>query len=373
MARHWIFIFLLGILVSGQMSCSTNTPDTLSFEVHAPKVYVDIQQEIQPKSGAQKTTCSIPPPYQGDLVFRSRYEGSDSARDQINVQAEQDYSQKTNRFTDLQRFLASETDAIIKSGQDNGRIDCILRTLIRWQETGDLLQPTENHTGKAIRKWTLAAISANLLKINHFAEEYDAPTFAVVKIWVGALADQVVRDYSDLPLKKINNHAYWAAWAVMTSAALLDRKDLFSWSKQMFSTAMSQVNDQGFLPNELRRKSRACLYHNYALTPLVGIAAFLQANDQDPFLPGKGALQRLAGVVLEGINDQELFAGVTGVQQVPYNLHFHGRLSWLAIYSTLDYSFSQKMRAKFVRTIAESMPLKSSRMGGDLGFLYLGR
>ena len=373
MDNHWLFALLPAILIAGQMSCSTNTPDISSLDVHAPKVYVEMQQEIQPKSEAQKTTCSMPLPYRGDLVFRSRYEGSDSARDQINVQAEQDYSQKTKRFTELQRFLANETDAIIKSGQDNGRIDCILRTLIRWQETGDLLQPTKNHTGKAIRKWTLAAISANLLKINHLAEKYDASTFAVVKIWVGALADQVVRDYSDLPLKKINNHAYWAAWAVMTSAALLDRKDLFSWSKQMFSTAMSQVNNRGFLPNELRRKSRALLYHNYALTPLVGIAAFLQANDQDPFLPGKGGLQRLAGVVLEGINNQELFAKVTGVPQVPYDLYLHGRLSWLAIYFTLDHSFSKKMRAKIARIREKSMPLKSSRMGGDLGFLYLGR
>ncbi len=373
MDHHWLFTLLPAILLAGQISCSPSMPDTSFVGVRAPKVYADIQQKIQPTAGAKMAHCSMPAPYQGKLVFRSRYEGSNSARDQINVRAEQDYTEKTKPFIDLQQFLASETDAIIKSGQDNGRIDCILRTLISWKKTGDLLQPTKNHTGKAIRKWTLAAISANLLKINHLAEEYNASKFAVVKIWVGALADQVVRDYSDLPLKKINNHAYWAAWAVMTSAALLDRKDLFSWSKQMFSTAMNQVNDRGFLPNELRRKSRALLYHNYALTPLVGIAAFLQANDQDPFLPGKGGLQRLTGVVLEGINNQELFAKVTGVPQVPYDLYLHGRLSWLAIYFTLDHSFSKKMRAKLARIREKSMPLKSSRMGGDLGFLYLGR
>ncbi len=373
MTRYWMSVLLFGILLIGPMFCLEGISGTLSFNVRAPKVYMDIQQNIQPLgAGAKTEACTMPQPYRGNLIFRSRYEGSDSARDRINLQAERDYTEKTRPFTELQQFLARETDAVIKSGRDKGRIECILKTLVKWKDASTLLQVTENHNGKATRKWTLAAISANLLKINLLAEKYDAQTFAAVKIWVAKLADQVVRDYSNLPLKKINNHSYWAAWAVMTSAALLHRKDLFLWSEQMFSTAMSQVDDQGFLPNELRRKSRAYLYHNYALTPLVGIAAFLQANGQDPFLPGQGGLRRLAGVVLECIDNQKRFAEVTGVPQVPYDLHVHGRLSWLALYLSLDHCCSQQDREELLQICIESLPLKSSRMGGDLGFLYLG-
>jgi len=370
------FLSLLSIiLLFGQSSCSTPPAPHVSVDVHAPAVYVNAQHKIQalPPVAEKERICPGPAPYRGVMIFRSRYEGSGHARDQINAEAENAYMASTRSFTELQHFMANETDAIIKRGMDKRRMECILNTLISWKKNSSLLRPTKNHTGRAVRKWTLAAISANLLKINLLAEAYDKRKFAAIKEWIADLAAQVVHDYSDLPLKKINNHSYWAAWSVMTSAALLNRNDLFSWSARIYATAMEQINEEGFLANELRRNSRALLYHNYALTPLTGMAAFLQANNSDPFLANNGALQRLVNVVLAGVDDPNFFRKATGVAQVPYNLHIKGRLSWLAIYLSLDNPLiSHRQKQHMMRICLDSLPLRASRLGGDVGFLYLG-
>lgn len=367
------FLSIMLCTVLFLVSCSKLASGRSQNTVLSPLVYGKVQKNLHLLPVKAKGVCQSPTPYKGDLVFRSRYEGSGQARDQLNVAAEQAYLDKNKPLIELQRFLAKETDAIIKGKADQESLDCVLQTLLMWAKESDLLQQTNNHTGKAARKWTLAAISSNLLKIDHMAEQYDAKSFSLIKVWVARLAEQVVADYSDISLKKTNNHSYWAAWAVMTSAALLDREDLFVWSKQMYSTAMGQVNNKGFLPNELRRKTRAGLYHNYALTPLMGIAAFLKANNVDPFQFNNNALLRLSDVVIESIDNLNIIEREAGAKQVPYNLKSKGRLSWLAIYRTLGDFSSRENSLRIEKLCYDLVPLKSSRMGGDVGFIYLGR
>jgi poly(beta-D-mannuronate) lyase len=342
-------------------------------KLRIPSVYTEIQQQVKQVAPQEKmATCDIPVPYHGTMVFRSRYEGSDSARDQINPKAEKEYTAKTRPFTELQSFMARETDEIIKHGIDRRRMDCIFNALISWKTDSDILLPTRNHTGKAVRKWTLATISANLLKINRLAEQYDRDKFNIIKNWIRKLGEQVIRDYSGITQEKSNNHIYWAAWSVMVSAVLLNREEMFAWAAKIYSMAMNQIDEHGFLPNELRRKSRARLYHNYALAPLVGIAAFLKANNYDPLSTNKGALKRLVNRVVATIDNPQIFTLATGVRQAPYNMHIKGRLSWLAIYLDLDDSLSPEKYRELTGICLESLPLKSRRLGGDIGFLYLG-
>ena len=352
-------------------SCSFAQKNTLHSTVHIPVAYLKIQKNCKLlPAEAKDATCQGPAPYRGNMIFRSRYEGSGHARDKLNIQAEQAYISTTKQFTQLQKFLASQTDAVIKEDPSQNRVNCILQTLETWANKSDILRHTDNHTGKAVRKWTLAAIASNLLKIDQIADQYDPKRFSKIKTWVGQIADQVVSDWSNLPLKKINNHSYWAAWAVMTSAALLDRKDLFTWSKNVFSTAMDQVDEKGFLPNELRRRSRARLYHNYALTPLVGIAVFLQANNVDPFQLNNGALERLSVVVIKSMDNPIFFEKVTGVPQVPIDLTAKGRLSWIAMCSTLHHSSSTPLFKNILQLENRPLSFKSSRLGGDVRFIF---
>lgn len=360
---------ILGILVV-LTSCTPVDRSITRKKVLPPPQYSTYQHIPLIRGSAEMKTCKGPKPYKGGLIFRSRYEGSGHARDRVNPKAEQAYIHATVQCTQFEKFLATQTDAIIKGKTGGKTLECILTTLLSWAENSDLLGQTKNHTGKAVRKWTLAAISSNLLKIDAVASSYDANRYRRIKEWIAQLADQVVLDYSGLPPQKTNNHSYWAAWAVMSSAALLDRQDLFRWSQQIFIQAMNQIDDKGFLPNELRRRSRARLYHNYALTPLVGIAAFLQANDVNPFTFNNKGLARLATTVLRSLDDPDYFTQAAGAVQDEYDLKIKGRLSWLAIFSTLQHDALQTSLPELSLACEKFLPLKSHRLGGDMGFIY---
>ncbi|MFH7445272.1 alginate lyase family protein, partial [Pseudomonas syringae pv. tagetis] len=77
------------------------------------------------------------------------------------------------------------------------------------------------------------------------------------------LADQVVRDCSNLAMEKINNHSYWAALSVMATAVATIRQDLFDWAVMEFKVAANQVDKDGFVPNDMKRRQRALSCHNY--------------------------------------------------------------------------------------------------------------
>ncbi|MGC3690109.1 alginate lyase family protein, partial [Pseudomonas aeruginosa] len=58
-----------------------------------------------------------------------------------------------------------------------------------------------------------------------------------IEDWFARLGTQEVRDWSGLPLKKINNHSYWAAWSVKSTAVVTNRRDLFDWAVSEFKVA----------------------------------------------------------------------------------------------------------------------------------------
>ena len=172
-------------------------------------------------------------------------------------------------------------------------------------------------------------------------------------------------DWRDLPLKRVNNHSYWAAWAIMATAVVTDRRDLFDQSLAMYRTAASQVDSEGFLPNELRRKQRAFSYHNYAIQPLVMIALFAHSNGVEVTAENDKALQRLGDRILSGFDNQQPFTRKAGIEQDIAFTHEDSSVAWSEGWCALgscDTALHQRLAAL--------RPLHSTRLGGDLSWLF---
>jgi len=61
----------------------------------------------KPLPHTRKGLCvALPDPYTGRLIFRSKYDGSDSARATLNPAAEQTYRAQTKAITDFERGLS---------------------------------------------------------------------------------------------------------------------------------------------------------------------------------------------------------------------------------------------------------------------------
>lgn len=321
--------------------------------------YAPVQVTDKKAQACQAT----PKPYTDKLVFRSKYEGSGKARATLNTDSEKAFRDKTAAITEMERGISQQVMHYMRDGQPE-LLDCTVQWLSEWAEADALLSSDYNHTGKSVRKWALGSLSSAYLRLK-FSESQPLAAYPqqtkLIEAWFTKMAENTVHDWSDLPLKKINNHSYWSAWSVMSTAIATDRRDLFDWAVAQFRVGANQVDADGYLPNELKRSQRALAYHNYSLPPLMMIAAFAQANGVDLRKENQGALQRLAERVLDGVNDPDDFASKTGEKQDMEDLKKDNKYSWLAPYCTLYACSADTEELK-----EEMGPFKTFRLGGDV-------
>ncbi|MBD9675822.1 mannuronate-specific alginate lyase [Pseudomonas sp. PDM18] len=354
-ARIGLSIAVLGALFGGESA-------TYAADLMPPPGYFSAVGDKGSKKDADSCPTA-PTPYTGSLQFTSKYKGSDSARSTLNVDAEKEFRSQIKDITDMERGATKLITQYMRSG-NKGDLDCAMNWLDSWARAGALESSDYNHTGKSMRKWALGSLSSSYMRLK-FSSSRPLAAYGEqskeIENWFSTLGSQVVRDWSDLPLKKINNHSYWAAWSVMSTAVVTNRRDLFDWSVQEFKVAANQVDADGYLPNELKRRQRALSYHNYSLPPLTMIAAFAQVNGVDLRQENNGALQRLANRVMQGVDDQDAFDQKTGNDQDMGDLKENSKFAWLEPYCAL-YSCAPKTQD----WKKKMEPFNSFRLGGEV-------
>lgn len=318
--------------------------------------------------GKDGRECQAPPaPHTGALEFSSKYEGSDKARDDLNPKAYEQYKRETSAITTLEKDVSKQVASYLDSG-DEQTLRCAIGWLDGWASSGALLSTTTDHTGKSVRKWALASMASAWLRLK-FSTSVPLKNFPKettrIENWFEELAQLVVKDWSNQPLKKINNHEYWAAWAVMAAAVVLDDSSLFKWSVKQYRIAASQVDQDGYLPNELKRDTRALAYHNYSLGPLAMIAAFAKANGTELTGENDQALTRLAMRVVQGLDRPEIFKARTGHAQVLTDLKDESKFAWLE-----PYCWMLSCEGALAERMNEFRPMRTYRLGGDVTRLF---
>ena len=306
-----------------------------------------------------------PPPYTGMLDFPSKYQGSGKARDTVNENANAKYKALTKPITDMEKGVVRSVDKYMSTGNP-AALKCAMDAYVAWAGAGALLGPAANHTGRSLRKWSLASLSSAYLRLqfssSHPLAAYSQQT-SKIEHWLGTVADRVVTEWPENdPINKINNHYYWAAWGVMSTSVVTNRRDLFEWSVKMYHIFANQVDTEGYLPNELARESRALGYNNYAITPIAMMAAFGKANGVDLASEGNSALKRAAERTLQGIADPRIFEMKAGFRQVLEGFdEQNSKLAWLEPYCwTVGCSGTEADKAASLR------PMKNTRLGGNL-------
>lgn len=330
--------------------------------INAPEGYF---QPVSIGAMTSKTCDSPPPPFTGDLIFPSKYEGSDKARSTLNHESTKRYTELTADINKLETTVIRMADDYLSGRSDITQRNCLLSWLRTWAEQDALLSTNTNQTGVAVRKWTLAALSSAYLKVKAASDTPDTEPVQTIEKWLAALAEQVIRDYNDKSFEKMNNHDYWAGWSVMVTSAALNRQDLFDWANSRLQLGLAQVDEDGFLPNELKRKTRALSYHNFSLQPLVMLAVFSEANDAPLTIQQRAALNRLMSQVVVGIKNPSVFQQKATSEQDLKGLDTNYTLAWMEPYASY---FGQE--ALFTPYFETLRPMKSTRLGGNLTRIF---
>lgn len=195
---------------------------------------------------------------------------------------------------------------------------CAVNWLAHWAAANAMLGSMSSGQAFYEREWMLAELALGYAKVKVAASPQQAK---IIDAWLTRLAAEVVK-HVDAKKGKRNNHYYWAGLAVAATGRVTGDEEATRWSRKVFDDAMAQIEDDGSLPNEMDRASRATNYHLFAAEPLVMLAAILSADSPK--------LAKLVTFCLAIINDQGIIARRTGFAQEPVNPSGY---DWLAVYA----------------------------------------
>lgn len=323
--------------------------------------------QIPEASSSGSYDCEIVEPHRRSMNFTSKYQGSDNARNELNKEAYQAYQEASATIRRFEkRVIATANDYQVDGDGPEARA-CLIDNLNTWAEADALLPDDINHVGQAVRKWALAAAANAYLRVKSSAPEnaVDAAKAARIESWFERVADGVRDYYTDREPRKINNHDYWAAWAVMASAVATDDYGDWQWSLGKFEQAMGQIASDGYLPKELSREDRALEYHNYAMQPLTLIAVFAEVNQAPVYGEYQETFERLAKNVVDGLDDSSAIERITGHTQKTEGLNTAWGLAWMR-----PWAQTWGPLPGMDSFLAEHAPVKNTRLGGDIEFLY---
>jgi poly(beta-D-mannuronate) lyase len=277
-------------------------------------------------------------------------------QNELAVKPVDDYLRNFSRMTDL--YAQSGAPAVAA---------CALDWLHVWAQGEAMLGTMSSSQAEYHRKWTLAGVALNYLKIRDDATLDPARRHAV-DAWLRKLA-HAVRPFFDDPRRTRNNHLYWVGLAVGASGVAIDDQALFDWGVGVYREGVRQITSEGTLPLELVRRSRAAHYHNFALAPLVMIAELGAANGLDLYAEAGGALHRLAELTVNGMVDPAYFESAARAKQgTPPR---GGELAWIEPY--MSRFPNARLPVKWKEEIMRVRPVTYARLGGNLTALYTRR
>lgn len=355
---------LLTAAVSTVFGVSTVTAgQCLDGELRAPAGYYQIP--VQGDGGDYD--CERVEPHEGSLSLTSKYQGSDDARNELNEEAQRAYKEATEKVRNFEKVVIAAADDYQVDGDGTAALRCLMDNLDNWASADALLTDDINHVGQAVRKWALAASANAYLRGMAAAPEgaFDPDQSDRIERWFRQLSEGVRAYYTDRDPEKVNNHDYWAAWAVMSSAVATQECGDWNWSLAKFDEAMGQVDSAGYLPRELSRETRALEYLNYAIQPLTLIATFAEVNGYALHENYRNELQALAQNVVNGLESSEVIEDLVGYEQITDGLYKSWSLAWMEPWQVM-WGDVEGMSG----FLDELRPMKSTRLGGDISYLY---
>jgi len=311
------------------------------------------------------TECAEHPPSPPEnLDFPSIYK--EGSVDEIDPAALQAYENQKEPIRIFERFLVKQLDTYRENLQEkaDGAL-CAMQWLHSWAERRALLTQA-NATGQAVRKWTLASMSSVFVQIQDMPGLDPEKTDTIAQ-WLNLLARYVRYEYSLEPDKNShnNNHVYWAAWAVMITGIATQDRELYDWAVSEYKDAIDQIDNDGTLPLELARKSRAFHYHVFAAAPLVMIAETAAINDQNLYDYKNGRIHLLVNrIILEMDSGFYYMTAITLKAQKTNKTLNSSQLAWLEPYAR---RFDNDLIRPWIKAFR---PFKQHRFGGNLTLAY---
>lgn len=264
----------------------------------------------------QEKTFECPELFPVKVIFESGsiYRDDDPTKSKIDPVKKAAYDAEVKLIADFMKTLTQTADLYLKTPGPNYDIaDCVVSHATSWIKGGAMLGEHKNTVGYHKSADLLRTISLALSKIS----EYGYHLTPEDRAWLIQISDNVLDYYSEDgvgpyglkagPKTQRNNHRYWDGFAVASAVILLNDDaylDYFHWGLEALSIGLDEIDNDGTLPLEIARASKAWSYHLYAVKPLMALAE-IAANNGDkmesyyyPYNRNDKALVRLGDLLV---------------------------------------------------------------------------
>jgi len=248
------------------------------------------------------------------------------------------FQKASDAATNLSRSVALAADAYLDKGS-GAAAGCVYSLLGAAAKVEAWAGKMHDFNGVYIQNWLLSAVAISYLKVRPSGvgtSEQDAE----IQRWFGLLAnrvtdyfdDEVVRLGEENGISRENNHIYWAGLAVAAAGIARNDPAEFQWGVGAYRMGVDAIKPDGSLPQELWRGQMTLHYHLYALGALVMLAELGEANGLDLYAEDKGAIHRLVGFCLAGLEDPAAVEKQVGVKQAVQLPYAGGDIGWAVPY-----------------------------------------
>lgn len=293
----------------------------------------------------------------------------------IHMAPWQNYEREINRLGDLYLSTGSQSVA-----------NCMMRWLNAWSSTRVLSKTTNykvNYSaystsqGEYDRKMIPIALLTNYLKIkslpldkNH-VENFRKWMASIMPPVQGFIARREMKDEDK------NNHSYWAGALLMLYAEAFTgiNSSEAKWAIGKYQMGIGAIQSNGVLVRELHRGSKAFIYHQYSMIPLVMMAEIGERHGLSMYDQKGSALSRLKVLILKGYKDEKLFERLSGVAQddTPKSMLVSNTsyLSWMELWYSRFGDKSLRSLLATARVLGRSGDTYNfRRLGGDLTLAF---
>jgi len=253
--------------------------------------------------------CPTPSTGLADIKVGGYY--SDEAKSIRDEAKFKETREATKPFEDFATRVSKLSDRYLEKGETEAAA-CTIAWLERWAQDGAMLGTMvkiNNDQSEYVRKWTNASAA---IAWNKVRGEADAGQRTRIDAWLTAVSKATLAYWYDNSKKTRNNHYYWTGVGVMATAVATGDAELLAAARRIYDAGLDEIQDDGTLPQEMKRGIRALHYHNFSAMPLAMIAEMARKVNQDWFVLRDARLNLLMARVASGLREPAWFDKTAG-------------------------------------------------------------
>ncbi len=314
--------------------------------------------------------CASAPDPVLTLDYESRYVDGDETRSTLDEDREAEAKAALDPLDEFIRALSERTEVMLSTEDDAQRqeqADCILAQMADWARQ-DALADLVTETVQLTIGSRLAAFGIVAIKASEHHGPMAEGDLAAVADWLATRVNDQMMYWETAPNGATQgNLRAWAALAGSAVAQLTDDVVIRSWATWSTTFVLCTANEDGSIPQEMRRGKRALHYQLHAVAPLVTSVMLLDRQGVALDARCDSALHRAVSFALSDLETGAKTEAITGEVQTlidgsdPLE---DFQLAWLESYLRLS---PDPVAAALA---ADLRPLNYSKLGGNQTLLW---